>query len=108
MATLAPSPSGGAIGYTAAAGGGDKYLNSGRERVHVRNGGVGSITVHLTKTALCNLGVVHTTDVSDDFTVAPGADKLLPAVSPSVYNDGSGFVGVAYSGVTSVTVGVIA
>lgn len=108
MATITPSAPGAAVTYQAANGGGDKFANTGRERLHVRNGGVGSITAHVTKQATCNFGVVHSTDTGDDYTIGAGSDKILPALDPARYNDGSGFVNITYTGVTSVTVGVIA
>lgn len=107
MATIAPSTPNHAVTYQAAVGGGDKYLNHGTEKLHVRNGGGSDITVHLAKTGTCNYGQTHAADTSDTHTVPAGEDLLLGAVDPNIYNDGSNFVIVTYSGVTSVTVGVI-
>lgn len=107
MATIAPSAPGNPVTYQAAAGGGDKYLNHGREQLHVRNGGGAPITAHVAKQALCSFGLSHAADASDTYTIPAGADLLLPAVDPNIYNDGTGYVIVTYSAVTSVTVGVI-
>jgi len=108
MATITPSNSGDPIAYQAAAGGGDSYANSGSERVHVRNGGGSPVTVTMVRTAACNQGVVHAganVIATDVYTVGAGSDALLPAVQPSIYG---AVTGLTYSGVTSVTVGVIA
>ncbi len=88
----------------AAAGGGDKYNNSGRERFRVRNGGGSTITVTITAVAAlgCPAGTLH--DIS--FTVAAGAEKVVGALDPLRFNDSNGQVSVGYSAVTSVTVGV--
>lgn len=107
MATIAPSTAGNAVTYQAAVGP-DKFANSGRERLHVRNAGVGAITVHVAKTGTCSFGQTHATDVADDFVIGAGADKILPALSPDRYNDAQGFVIITYTGVTDVTAGVIA
>jgi hypothetical protein len=108
MALITPSTSGNALAYQAAAGGGDTYTNSGKERVHVRNGGGSPITATLVRTAACNQGVVHAgggVQASDQFVIGAGSDKVLPAVDPNIYG---GVVGITYTGVTTVTVGVIA
>lgn len=106
MAVITPSPSGSAITYRAAANG-DTYANSGREKVHVRNGGVASTTVILVRTAQCNQGVVHAGAgalAADTFVIPAGEDRILPAVSADLYGAS---VGLTYSVLTSVTVAVL-
>lgn len=107
MAVITPSASGAALTHQNAAGGGDTFANSGVERVHVVNGGGSSITVTLVRTQACNQGVVHAgaaAIASDQVSVPAGEDRLLRAVDPNIYGS---TVGITYSAVTSVTVGVI-
>ncbi len=108
MAVITPSTAGNALAYQAASGGGDTYANTGRERCHVRNGGGASVTVTMTRATACSQGVVHAgaaVIAADQFTIGAGSDKVLPAVDPAIYGTS---VGLTYSGVTSVTVGVVA
>ena len=107
MALLTPTAGGAVLSYQAAAGGGDTYANTGKEHVHVRNGGGAPITVTMVRTVPCTQGVTHAgaaVIASDQFTVTNASDKLLPAVDPAIYGP---VVGITYSGVTSVTVSVI-
>ena len=107
MALITPSDPGDPIAYQAAAAGGDTYANSGVERVHVRNGGGSPITVTMRRITACNQGVVHADAAAlaeDQFSVGAGSDAILPAVNPSIYGQTTE---IEYSGVTTVTVGVI-
>jgi hypothetical protein len=104
MAAITPSVAGAAITYQAAAGGGDYYVNTGRQMLHVRNGGGSPITVSIARVSACNQGTVHAADT----VVIPNAeDRLVAAKDPVVYNDANGRVQITYTGVTTVTVGVI-
>jgi len=88
----------------AASVGGDKFDNPGDgRRFRVRNGSGSSITVTFTATqpAGCPAGTLHDLAV----TVAAGVEKVLK-LDPNRFNDGNGQVSVAYSSVTTVTVGV--
>jgi hypothetical protein len=113
MATLSvqkPSAAGVALTYAAAAGGGDKFANSGREFVHVQNASGGAITVTFTSGAAsankCSFGVAHT---AHDLSVAvgAGADAMIGPFNRERFNDVNGDVNITYSGVTSLTVAVI-
>lgn len=106
MALLPASPSGGDITYTAASGGGDTYANHGAERLHVKNGSGSGITVSVVHQLACNQGVVHSPDT---YVVPAGAGFLIPALDPGKYNDpATGLVHLTYSGVTTLTVAVLA
>lgn len=105
MATLAVQSisTAGAVpaSLVAAAGGGDQFANNGKTLLDVVNGGVGSITVTVASQTPCNQGSTHNTTVA----VPAGETRRIGPFDPSRYNDGNGRVQVAYSGVTSVTVG---
>jgi hypothetical protein len=107
MATIAPSPAGGPVTYVGGATGGDVYLNTGREMLHVKNGntGTGNVVVSIARHAACSQGTIHT---ADTHTIDDGEDELIPAVDPVIYNNPTGQVEVSYSAVTGVTVAVIA
>ena len=85
-----------------AAGGGDEFLNSGKEYLEVTNGGGGSITVTIETQA--TVGGNAVTD--DDIVIGAGETHKIGPFPPTIYNDNNGFVQVTYSGVASVTVGV--
>lgn len=103
MATITPSTAGNAVTYQNAAGGGDQYAASAQARLHVRNGGGSPITVTIKSQAPCSQGTVHDTTV----VIGNAADKILGPYDPARYADANGFVQITYTGVTSVTVGVI-
>lgn len=105
MATLvavSPALAGSNLGATAAAVGGDRFLNTGNEQLYVKNAGVGSINV--TIDAQSDGGVSYTDPV---VAVGAGAEKLIGRFDPRKFNDANGYVNVSYSGVSSVTVVVI-
>lgn len=81
----------------------DKYRNSGKESLVIINGGGAPITVTRTARKACDQGTLHDNVVS----VAAGATEYLPPVSPLIFNDDDGFVGVTVSSTTSVTFGVL-
>ena len=88
---------------TAAAAGGDAFLNSGREYLHVKNGGGASIDVTVDSVAVCNQGVDHNAVVA----VAAAAEKLIGPFPKARFNDAAEKVQVTYSGVTTVTVAAV-
>lgn len=95
--------------YAAAAAGGDEYANDGKTYLHVKNGGGSSITVTVTPTASATddpqFGRII--PAARAFTVANGAERILPFFAQGGYNNANGRVAVTYSGVTSVTVAAI-
>jgi len=88
----------------AAAGGGDSFRNTGKERFRCRNASGAPITVTLAAqhAAGCPAGTLH--DVV--MTVAAGAEECVTNLDPARFNNSSGNVLVTYSSVTTVTVGV--
>lgn len=96
----------------AATGGGDSFLNSGKEFVAIKNAGGGSINITIRASSganndKCNFGIAGTP--GHDIVLAIPNDSaiyLLGPWNPRPFSDGSGLCQLAYSGVTSVTVGV--
>jgi hypothetical protein len=112
LATQKPSAAGVALSYAAATGGGDTFVNTGREFVHVKNASGGSINVTFTAGVAnankCSFGVA---DPAHQLVVAVGAglDKLIGPFDRDRFNDpATGNIAITYSGVTSLTVAVVA
>lgn len=89
--------------YATAGAGGDEFVNSGREMIHVKNGGGGSINVTVNSQEACNQGYDHDAVVA----VAAGTEKMIGPFPKSRFDDSGGKVQIAYSGVTSVTIAVL-
>ncbi len=91
----------------AAAGGGDVFPNTGKEIVVIKNGGGSGITLTVeTKATLDGLAVTDLTA-----TIAAGETRAVGPFPPSIYSVGGaagGNAALSYSGVTSVTVAVVA
>lgn len=105
MATLTaivPTYAGVSLGATAAAGGGDKFLNTGNELLYIKNGGGSPITLTLDAQTVAGLAITDPT-----VSVAAGAEKIVGPFDPRYFSDSSGFLNLSYSAVTSVTVAVI-
>jgi hypothetical protein len=96
---------------TSAAAGGDKFANPSDERTFLRvtNGSGASINVTITKQVAAvnapGYGSVATADKV--VAVAAGASKDIGPFPTALWNDAQNMVNVAYSAVTTVTVGVI-
>lgn len=84
----------------AAAGGGDSFVNTGKEFLAVKNGSGGAITVTFVTQVTVDGQPVADLAVS----VPAGHTMDIGPFPPGYYNDGSGQVQVTYSGVTSLTV----
>lgn len=89
--------------YAAASAGGDDFVNTGREFMHVKNGGAGSINVTINSQTLCDQGYDHDVVVA----VPAGGERIIGPFSPGRFNDASNKAQITYSGVTSVTVAVL-
>lgn len=96
----------------AAAGGGDSFLNTGKEQIAIKNAGGGSINITIKASAgpnndKCSFGIAGTP--GHDIVVAIPNDSaiyLLGPYKPYPFADGSGLCQLTYSAVTSVTIGV--
>ena len=113
MATLtpvAPAFTGTVFAPAAASAGGDAFANPrGNAFFYVKNGSGGSLTVTFGAVAGARPadGPYPAMTLSNNaVAVAAGVEKIIGPI-PSGFNDGSGNVQVTYSGVTTLTVGVI-
>jgi len=89
--------------YGAAAAGGDAFPNSGREYLHVKNGGGSEVIVTVDSQAGCNQGFDHNVAVA----VPAGGERLIGPFPKARFNDAAEKAQVAYSDVTSVTVAAV-
>jgi len=106
MATLTPQVialTGITPTLVAAAAGGDEFVNSGREFIHIKNGG-SEITVTVNSQTACNQGSDH--DVAVTVPATTG-EKFIGPFPKARFNDAAGKVQITYSGVTSVTIGIV-
>ncbi len=88
----------------AASAAGDRFRNDGKTIVHVNNGGGAGITVTITGQRTLPGGISSNKDV----VVPAGQEFLFGPFPAGIYNtDGAQEVVLAYSDVTSVTVGAI-
>lgn len=95
----------GVVSAYASANDGDVFANTGKEFLHVKNGGGGSITVTITpaRTSTSTPAFGDLTKAAVSVAVAAGAEKMIGIFEPHPFNNTSGQVVVNYSGVTSVT-----
>lgn len=93
--------------YVAASGGGDEMPNDGDTFLHVKNGGGAGITVTLTAqvTSRDAEGFGPFTRANQVVSVGAGAERMIGPFPPKTWNNANGRVAIAYSAVTSVTVG---
>jgi hypothetical protein len=89
--------------YGAAAAGGDEFVNSGREFIHIKNAHTSPHGVIVNSQAACNQGADH--DVSVEVT--NGEDRMIGPFPKNRFDDANGKVQITYSGVTAVTIAVI-
>jgi hypothetical protein len=100
--TIQDVASSGAIpSYAAANVSGDQFSNDGRTYVHIKAGAAGNTNVTIGSQVACDQGSTHNTTVA----VATNTEKMIGPFATNRYNDGSGYVQLAYSSVTNVTIG---
>lgn len=88
--------------YEAANVDGNYFLNGGKCLIHVKNGGVGSITMDVKAQNACSQGELHDRSI----TVGAGAEAMLAVENLQQFNDGDSNTHLEYDDVTSVTIGV--
>ena len=89
--------------YSAAASGGDNFVNTGKEFLHVKNGSAGDITVTIVTSA-----TVDGLAVSDRAVVVTANEERFIGPFPTpYYNNASSQVALTYSGVTTLTLAVL-
>ena len=88
--------------FATAAGGGDRFVPTPGTFVEVVNGGGGDVTVTIDSKVPSNYG----TDVNLVVVVPAGERRRIQADDPQRFAAADGLGDIAYSGVSSVTVGV--
>lgn len=104
MATLSVqdvSSAGGVPTYGAANVNGDQFSNDGKTYIHVKAGAAGTLNVTIASQVTCDQGSTHNTIVN----IANTSEKMIGPFPTNRYNDASGYVQIAYSQVTNVTIG---
>lgn len=89
---------------TAAEVGGDEFVNSGRDFIHIKNGDASPITVTINSQVDCNQGVDHDVEV---VVPASTGEKFIGPFPKDRFNDEANKVQITYSAVTSVTIGIV-
>ncbi len=89
--------------FDAADPAGDKFANSGRTFLVVKNGAGSSVTVTVDSQKKCDQGFDHDITVE----VPAGSEKWIGPLDPNRFNNSSGQVEVSYSAATSVTVAAV-
>jgi hypothetical protein len=90
--------------YVAAAGGGDDFVNTGVEIIHIKNGDASPHTITIVTPNLVDGDLA----VTDRAVVVPaGGEKMIGPFPTGTYNDGEGKVSLTYDAVTSVTIAII-
>lgn len=106
MATLASQQiveTGLAPSLVSAAGGGDRFVPGDRTFLWVLNGSGGSITVTVDSKVVSNYG----TDVNLAVAVPAGASRMIGPLPAQRFAASDGLGDISYSGVTSLTIGVL-
>jgi len=88
----------------AAAAGGDEFVNSGRDFIHIKNGDAAAMDVTIDSQVDCNQGVDH--DIVVNIPATSG-EKFIGPFPKSRFNDPGNKVQISYSAVTSVTIGIV-
>jgi hypothetical protein len=89
--------------YGAANADGNAFVNDGRTMIHVKNGGGAPITAtFLTPGNVAGLAIADQV-----VTVTNGTEKMIGPFEPGLFNQSDGKVYVDWSGVSSVTAGVM-
>lgn len=94
--------------YVAAAAGGDTFKPRGGRAaiIHVKNGGAGAITATVNDPTSVAPASAATFDPDVAVSVPAGGERVITLSPIDRFTDVNGDVAVAYSGVTTVTVGV--
>lgn len=89
--------------YGAAAAGGDAFVNSGKDFIHIKNGHTSPQTVTINSQAVCNQGFDH-----DDAVVVTNAqERMIGPFPKDRFNDSADKVQITYSGVVALTIAIL-
>ncbi len=89
--------------YAACAAGGDEFVNSGRDFIHIKNGHTSPQTVTVNSQAPCDQGVDHDAAV----VVTNAQERMIGPFPKNRFDDAGGKVQLTYSGVTALTIAVV-
>lgn len=89
--------------YAAAAAGGDEFVNSGREMIHIKNAHTSSWTVTVNSQTACSQGFDHDNAV----VVTNAQERMIGPFPKSRFDDANGKVQITYTGVTALTIAII-
>jgi hypothetical protein len=89
--------------YGTTAAGGDAFVNSGRDFIHIKNGHTSSQTVTINSQGACSQGFDH-----DVAVVVPNAqERMIGPFPKDRFNDSLDKVQLTYSGVTALTIAIV-
>jgi len=88
--------------YESCAAGGDSFVNTGKEFLHVKNGSGGSLTVTVVTPV-----TVDALAVTDAAYAIPAGEERMIGPFPCRYYATNGSTSITYSGVTSLTIAVL-
>ncbi|OGD18839.1 MAG: hypothetical protein A2Y70_00600 [Candidatus Aminicenantes bacterium RBG_13_64_14] len=89
--------------YAAATAGGDEFVNSGREFIHVKNGHTSPQTVTVNSQTVCNQGYDHDAPV----VIPASEERMIGPFPKGRFDDANGKVQITYSGVTALTIAAV-
>ena len=84
--------------------GGDEFVNSGKDFIHIKNTNASPMDVTVNSQAVCNQGVDHDAVVTIPATTG---EKFIGPFPKDRFNDASGKVQITYSAITDVTIGIV-
>ena len=96
LAAIAPS-------YAACAAGGDEFVNSGRDFIHIKNGHTSPQTVTVNSQTVCDQGVDHDVPV----VVTNAQERMIGPFPKGRFDDTGGKVQLTYSGVVALTIAIV-
>jgi hypothetical protein len=89
--------------YDACTGGGDEFVNTGREFIHFINGDAADKTITIDSQNACNQGSDHDVPV----VCTANEERLIGPFPGGRFNDANNKVQITYSAVTSCTIAII-
>jgi hypothetical protein len=88
--------------YASCASGGDEFVNTGNDFIHIKNGAGGAQTVTIaTPVVTDGLAVAE-----NAIAIPAGEERMIGILPKTTYNDGDAKVQLTYSAVTSLTIGI--
>jgi hypothetical protein len=89
--------------YGAAAAGGDAFVNSGKDFIHIKNGHTSPQTVTVNSQGACSQGFDHDVAVS----VTNAQERMIGPFPKDRFNDAADKVQLTYSGVVALTIAIV-